>query len=172
MRPRRVPGRPTFIQTRERYLRMVRGLGENFTKPDDDWAAVLFLETPTGTQIVAVDPAYLASEEAKERFALEVLPSFISEQRAYRVGMVVSAWFTSYELPAGMNMELPPTLQTPGRKEVVSVQVADLAHQELWWAQINRSSTAPPQLGEWEQLEADLMGRFAVSLRRAFRPQG
>lgn len=165
-------GRSTFAQSRDQYLRMVRSVGENFTRPDDDWATVLFVESRRGIEVVAISPEYLASDEAKQRLALEVIPSYVGERRGYRVALVASSWFTSYALPAGHGLQLPPLLAEPGRHEVVTVQVADIGHQELWFAKIERFKVVPPQLGEWQRFEGDLVGRFAVSLRRAFRPQG
>jgi hypothetical protein len=121
-------GRPTFAQTREHYLGMVRRLGDSFTEPDDDWAAVIFLETPRGRDIVAIEPGHFATDEGKERYAREILPSFISEQRASRVGLVVSSWFTSFALPVGVNIEIPPSLAKPGRREVVTLQRSQTVH--------------------------------------------
>jgi hypothetical protein len=162
----------SFTHSRDQYLRMVRSVGEHFTRPDDDWAPVMFVESRRGIEIVAIGPDYLASAEAKEKLALEVIPSFVSERRGYRVALVTSSWFTSYALPAGLDLQLPPLLSEPGRHEVVTVQVADIGRQELWFAKIERFKIAPPRLGEWQLFEGDLVGRFAVSLRRAFRPQG
>src|SRR5579884_1439598 len=115
--------RPSFEGSRDRYLQMVRAVGENFTRPDDDWAPVLFIESTRGVDIAAISPDYLATAESKERLALEVIPSFVSQRGGYRVGLVVSSWMTTYEVGLDLRLQLPAAIAEPGRHEVVTVQI-------------------------------------------------
>jgi hypothetical protein len=81
------------------------------------------------------------------------------------IRQVTTAWVV-----AESDLPVPPS-QHPDRVEAVVLSVVDSRRYEVWFAPIERSEDASPQLGEWTKTKA-VTGLFVESLRRAVCHQG
>ena len=147
---------------------------QEFTRPDDDWAPVMLLETETGTEAVEWD---IPEPELKDLFALK-LSTFLAERKATAVAFVTSSWMLSHGAAKEWvaTEEAPQISQHPKRVEVVFVTCISREEEEAWLARILRVPGRPPRLGPWEHFGsgAALGGRFTDAIKVGLlpRPQG
>jgi hypothetical protein len=118
--------------------------------------------------VVGLAGELLGSERSKDAVALFVLPTLLREEGAWMYGLVFSGWMVVET--RGEHSVVAPA-DDPRRVEVVSLQIADREHNDVWTAPILRSELQPPRLGRWSRSTA-VGGRFVESMRRAICPQG
>lgn len=155
--------------------RGVRGVGEGFTTPDEDWMPVIFVETPKRVSIVLLPPALLDDHASKAQLAA-IMRAIVERFRARKVAVVTSAWMASLDEQTSRYVsehgELPDESHQagnrPDRLEVVHVAVYDAEVAQSWFAEIRRDGVHPPQLAEW-QGPVDTRGRLADPIREALR---
>jgi len=133
-------------------------IGKRMTRIEDDWIPIAFAGSGQMLHMLDIPPDLLGSEAGKNLLCDEILPRFIKTTKADSYALVVSGWATDYKLG-----DLPGHLpEEYDRSEWLFLTLADLHSVELWQAEIKRPEGASrPQLGEWEQIDADLTtGRF------------
>ena len=151
----------------------VERVGQEFTRPDEDWWPVLLGQDITGKRItVDVRPAYV-DEQSKEAFSAS-LPFFIVEAKLHRVAWVASSWIVELEADEQAQVRhsgWPRPSQHPRRKEVVVVYACSDEMESLSVAEILRDGVRPPRLAAWQQNVAQgvgatcIEGRFAEPIR-------
>ena len=149
---------------------LIRRVGEDsFDSPDDDWMAMCFAMTIDGNPLMVPLPMEMFAPEMKQVLYM-ALTALLREFKADRAAMLSSTWYV--EAPPGttdpeaFRASLPPCLgDYPGRKEMLVVVAADIAHEEMWTAPITRGGPTP-ELGEWELVKgAD--GNLIAAMREA-----
>lgn len=160
-------------------LSLVRGIGEKFDEPDDDWMPVLI----AGEIVV---PLNFTDETAKDLMAELVMPIAIRESKAKEYAFVSSTWVSTITPPEEMRDKsteeqmryigehYPPPSMSDQRKESVVVSFGSCdGTNEMWMAEIKRSEDKPPELSEWEYHGSnDYEGRFVEPLMKAIKENG
>ena len=146
---------------------------ELFTKPDDDWTPVAFMETPDGQVSMPLAP-YMGTPADKEILTGLLLPAAITEMKASRIVMVLSVWVGKAETKEEIESEhfVPPS-QQPGRLEKVMItEYTREGITRMSSALITRHEDAPPTLGEWDDdlsNAAQSEGRFVEPIVKALK---
>ena len=129
----------------------LEGISEAFTDPDDDFAAIVIVESKQGELAVIPAYEYLANDEMKYLFFDRIMPDLIRKTEIHRVVMVLSAW----ALEAGRDYfenDEPPPRDHPDRFEIVSViEMTGAGIESDRYAYINRDPLGRevPTLGEF-----------------------
>lgn len=169
-----------FNEFVENVKEMVRSVGSQFTKIDDDWVPIMILDGKdedgeSKTILVGLDPAFFASDSAKGRLADEVMPKVIKDYNASNAAFICSAWMSAQPIDANIDAimageeEYVPPSKDPNRIEIVQLTAVsgDAALSSI--APIYRDGEQPPGLGEWDDAdELSSAGRFVDALRKAF----
>lgn len=151
----------TFEEWIEHSKQLVADLGEGFTKPDDDWVPVAFLQ---GSKQMYIAGLMVDKDQYKavlRRLGKELEPQYAT--------VVLSAWSMVMDggyLPEG------GISKHPDRTELLMLDVSDGRQNQRLLAKIQRTSDAPPTLGEWEEMtgsQGQLVGvalaAFGVTVR-------
>lgn len=144
-----------------------------FTKPDDDWVPIAFLEGPEGQATFPIAD-FMDNDRSKDLLAEFILPQAISKFRAHTVVMVLSAW-QGRNIPKGVDwQDRPRPSEDPERKEIlILVEYKREGVTRHTVADIIRHEDSPPTLGEWDnwgddaKLGAD--GRFVGPIVAAMK---
>lgn len=141
--------------------------------PNDDWLPVLHIvNDKSEVFIIALDPAFFSSAEAKNDAVNRVIAPRIISTRARMISFVATVWMVSRE---DINLDDPPRpSESPDRIECVVLSLIDRDRARAYVAQIKRDgSTNPPTLGEWEEYGAGansgITGRFVEPVQEALR---
>lgn len=146
----------TAIFTLDTVLDHVQGcarkVGEDFTKPDDDWRAILLLYAD---QVGVVDfQNVMRTQESKAQLPA-LLERLFCEYKPRIVASVVSCYVRRMEsndpmaqLTVEMNLALG-TRNDPLRVEELVVSVCDGEKVEQRFATITRHKDKPPTLGDF-----------------------
>jgi hypothetical protein len=144
---------------------------EEFTKPDDDWEPMAFLDTLGEEQTIVMSLGPLmANDTTKDLLAEVLLPTLIKDMKVVRIVTVFSVWRADVRKDEDPYATRPS--KHPDRQE--AVMLAELTAEGVVrysFASITRHETSPPTLGEWEELpEADgFSGRFVDPLVKALK---
>jgi hypothetical protein len=149
----------TFENFREGVLRAAMNASKDQSAaPDSDWAPQMVLLTSKG-DIVVVD---LRSAPTETKDLRGYLKTVFRNLKPLRLARLMSVWYTNASPPQindAFDIE-----SLPDRKEAVVAFITDLndGKEEFWWAKINRSEAAPPQLSEFVQIPVDLFGSHCL----------
>lgn len=152
-----------FDANRAFYQTMVRGVATTFTKPDDDWTPVLFMEAPGGPLVFGL---FIDKEHwpgLLEQLGREKHPTFVAA--------VLSAWTAKRETREQVEelVNQGGVSTAADRAEIVMLQITDGKRFEVWNAPIIRFEDKPPTLGEWTQMpDGPLEGRLGDLVLHAF----
>lgn len=143
-----------------------------FTEPDDDWTPVMFLEGKQGTTVIPLHE-YMNDDLSKNLLADVLLPMAIADFKATTAVMVVSTWIskTSSDLLNETGEYIRPS-QQPDREELVYImEFTREGVQRQAHAEILRSETEVPRLGEWVDVTnvESVEGRFAPPIVKALK---
>jgi hypothetical protein len=145
---------------------------ERFTKPDDDWAAVVFLLSGRirEVQIIDLDPHFFFDNRTKDALVL-VLMTAIKKERAEAIGTIFSAWSVEGEAAQESVEHNTRPRDHPQRKEMLIITLVEPGNVRICWAEILRSETETPRLSEWQEDETTqrLEGRFIQPLQEALK---
>jgi hypothetical protein len=154
----------TLTDLRLRVQGTIAKIGRGFTKPDDDWAMVLVVQTPRGVEPALVQmPLGGAEKEAVG----EALRQLVALQGAYRYALVlnmhrISQDELSEEQLAAVRGESLRLEQIEASVEGLLLLVGDAETEEAWSADITRNARGVRQHGPWEQMDyGSQSGRFA-----------
>lgn len=149
---------------------------ELFTKPDDDWTPVMFMECKDGSRpIIPLEP-YMGNEAEKEVLANVLMPSLIAHFEAIKVVMVLSCWtaqVASLEELEPIRYVRPS--QRENREEVLLLtEYTRDGVSRFSMAPIIRHEDSPPTLGEWGEETAEgsslgSEGRFVTPIIHALK---
>lgn len=149
----------------------IRGIGESFDSPDDDWLPSMLMLTGEDTMgLVGIDTEFLASPLTKQMLTEQVIPELLREHNAVAAVFTSSAWLGTYS-PEDMPPSLPPAMQ-PDRRECVMITGATAFEAKSLTAPITRYEDKPPTLGEWTEFSGDPEGMFPEALRHGLARQG
>lgn len=146
---------------------------EIFTKPDDDWTPVAFLETPDGQVTMPLAP-YMGSPQEKDVLSGMLLPAAITEMKASRLVMVLSVWVGKAKSKEEFESEdfVPPSQQPERVEKVMIMEYTREGITRSTSALIIRHENAPPTLGEWEDDFENVdrtEGRFVGTIVKALK---
>ena len=147
-----------------------RKIGRGFTKPDEDWAQVAFIQSPGGLDVVMLSGENFRDGLSKDVLG-ETLRRYVQFAGAYRYVVLLNAHITDEDDPPtpeqieGLRSEQLHVAQLEGSKEVLILLVGDAEEEQLWMAPIGRSPrTATRTMGKWEREDVkegrDYVGRF------------
>lgn len=173
--------RQSLEVTVEGWRRAIAQIGRSLG-PDDDWSAVLLLESRAEERvIVPLDVLFLEQlAPVGKDMAAVAIPLLVEEADAWLAGLVTTAWMS--EVPAeGIELEpdgvtlrrgVPPS-EDPNRIEIVMLAlVGEDGTEQHHAARIVRRPDRPPALRPWEvhseRGAVSLGGRFGNALRAAF----
>lgn len=147
-------GPATLADLRKWVQASVRRLGRQFTRPDDDWLPVLFVQTPEGIEILGISPEFFATADKKDALA-DALRDWI-RRGAFRYALLLNTHarqmndeeMKEHIRGSGRIADLP------GAVEALVLNVGDAEQEELWMAKIRRREKLPPTLESWEKWEA------------------
>lgn len=154
-----------------------RKIPENvFTKPDDDWTPVMFIECGDGEcGMLPLEP-FMGDDLSKEFCADVVMPTAIEVAKARKVVLVLSAWTAQVWCEEELEpiRYIPPS-QRENREEVLVVMEytsEGVARHAM--APIIRHDDSPPELGDWWDDESELSptdfdGRFVQPIVNALK---
>lgn len=154
----------------------VRKIGRSFTRPDDDWAMVMMVQTPQGAEVVPLANELFANGASKEVLG-ELLRRYVAVRGAYRYALLLNSHVavepTQEQLDAIHRGELRIE-QIEGASELLTLLVGDAEEEQVWTAEIVRDSRLVRKHLPWERLDTkeghSLSGRFVGMneyLRRA-----
>jgi len=125
-------------------------IGKRFTNPNDDWAPVMLVQTPTYIRPVVLGVG--AFDEKHKPMIAQVLREIVREEGAVRYAFVASAWSataadldTVEQIRAG---ELK-VKDAPGAEEILVCSVGDAESEQVWICPVHRHEDRPPTLGTW-----------------------
>lgn len=154
-------------------LNQVRYVGEQFTKPDDDWMPVAFLYSRKKIKIVGIEMT-----RGQKDGVVPALTAIAHGFKAVRGALVMSVWHHSVVMDSPLKeveiglMDQMGVRNHPDRKEAVQVELYDGKDTEVWMADIIRHVDKPPTLGQWIKIEGEnRSGRFANVLERCIGKQ-
>lgn len=164
---------------------------KEFTRPDDDFHPIMVVmpgEHPIPS-IIGLPGLLLESPEGKDFMADKLMVPIIGILGGKMLAWTMSAWTLNfYNLsPDQLARESRRLREIQGRggsisehplhQETVVVNVIDPFESQVWGAQITRTATTPPSLGEWNRLDRlpdgskpdQETGRFLTPLQAALR---
>jgi hypothetical protein len=156
----------------ERVTGAVAAVCAGFTRPQDDFNAMLFLDTPTGS---ALCPMLFSNPAEKAVVFGKMVPTVIKRSRATIAATLISAWcvrLSPAESKAVMKgAQVAPPSQHPDRQEVLTLMVFTCNSLRSWTASIQRTAGQPPTLGAWVEQPTDVetRGLIADSIQGALR---
>jgi hypothetical protein len=144
-----------------------------FTKPDDDWVPIAFLEGPEGQATFPLAD-FMENDRAKDLLTEYILPQAITKFRAHTVVIVLSAWQGRTLEPGTDWQDRPRPSEDPERKEILMlIEYTRDGIQRNTVAEIIRYEDSPPTLGEWESWGDDTTlgsdGRFVGPIVAAMK---
>jgi hypothetical protein len=145
----------------EHVATIARSLPEvQFTKPDDDWLPVAFSDNGTGEQAIFPMHEHMGDENEKNLLANVILPAFIKGTRARTLVVVLSVWSAEVASPEELEpIRYVPASQRENREErLLIMEYTAEGIQRQAWARIIRHEDRPPELDEWEEMEAKSYG--------------
>jgi hypothetical protein len=162
---------------------MAVSMSENvFTKPDDDWAPMMFLQgTHDGHPVSPIVPlhTFMHNDTQKDFLAEIVLPAVIKEFKADIVILLFSVWMAKEPEGAagymvhGQGEFIQPSAR-PDRIEAITLaEYTSAGVTRYASAQIIRHEDKPPTLDEWEthaiDSGANYTGRFVEPIVAAMK---
>ena len=140
---------PTTV---EWVIKAVRAIEQDFDAPDDDFEAMIVMETKSEQLMIFPAGQLMNSETTKDLMAEVVLPGLIRKHKVSRVVAVLSAWCVQVGKEYDSDSSPRPS-EHPDRYEVLLV--TEMTAQGVgsdYWAYINRDPflIEPPSLGEFE----------------------
>jgi hypothetical protein len=154
-------------KTLELVMKRAEWIGSTFTEPDTDWQPVAIIYALKRQSVLPLQ----WGDPGGQRYVMEIqLPIVLRAEQAAAVVLVLPVWRTERE-GAGQ----PAPSQTPNRTEHLLVQAMSAIGHYLRMAEIHRSATAPPTLGEWVDVldgVEKITGRGVEPIRRALVRQG
>ncbi len=172
----------TLVEFVEHIKGNVRGIGEGFEKPDDDWMPVLLsvsegghvplpgggIDVPKGVAIVALP---VMNDEAKQLYTRTVFPILLVCSYSRMAALVTSAWMTHVpkELADKGYENIVPPSKSPNRIEVLIISAFTPTEEITTNALIYRDGIHPPYLGEFDQTVDVSDGRFKSSIQSSLQ---
>jgi hypothetical protein len=143
----------------------VEEIGRKFTDPEDDWTAVMFVQTPSGVDILGLPSCLFESGAVKDALA-NILRSFVATAGAYRYALLLNTHMTVGNPDVGDIQRVRQgevrIEQLPGAIEALLLIVGDAETELGWMAEIKRTPHMLRTITEWKKLTPDgLEGRFA-----------
>lgn len=164
-------------------------VGVHFTKHDDDWRPMVFIEPPEGKGPLIIQDAgsFFNDERSKYLFVHSFLARAI-ESGARTIGLVLSSWARTIDknslpketqdkisrgaIPRRYDEMGGAPSQDPNREERLIVTANDKDRSLMAWAVIYRHDNDPPRLGPWEDLSegegVTMSGLFGGDLQQLF----
>lgn len=144
-----------------------------FTKPDDDWVPIAFMEGPEGQATFPIAD-FMDNDHSKDLLTEFILPQVIKEFRAHTLVMIISAWQGRNLEPGTDPMDRPRPSEDPERKEILMlIEYTREGVQRHTVADIIRHEDSPPTLGEWDDWGDDAHlgseGRFVGPIVAAMK---
>lgn len=143
-----------------------------FTKPDDDWTPILFMEDASGKQVTMPIEHLMANDRAKDLLADFIIPEAIKKFQAKTAVMVLSVW-RGPALAEGVDwQDRPRPSEDPNRtEELMIIEYTASGVTRYTMAEIVRHEASPPTLSEWRDLDATLgyEGRFVGPIVAAMK---
>jgi hypothetical protein len=139
-----------------------RRIGRGFTRPDDDWIMVCFVQSPRGVEVM---PLEMPLDGFGKTALGEALRQANADYGVYRYAVLLNAHGVediSEQDLARVRHEEVRVGDMPGAFEQLVLIVGDAEQEEVWRARIERDGRRPPRLGPWERPTFDAAtGRFA-----------
>lgn len=166
---------------RDEILRATRGLSKDL-EPNADIAPTFFLLPAFGPAAICPVPGELLEMDGGRDALSEVMNSLVGKLGAVGVGMVAMSWMKSIPIPEGMTDAEArqwaseqagsgvSIANDPARKEIVVAAFVLGDRCESYLADVERSETAAPVLGAWDQqpLESAFIERVKGSVGRNY----
>lgn len=134
---------------------------ESFTKPDDDWTPVMFMQTDESDDlsIIPLEP-YMGNDREKDILAEVLMPAAIKHLKATKVVMVLSVWAAEVASPEELEpiRYVPPSQRDNRREMVMIVEYTSDGVTRTASAEIERHEGAPPTLGDWDDMDGAKLG--------------
>jgi hypothetical protein len=166
-----VTARPaTLLDLRKFVQAGVRRVGKGFTHADDDWTAMLFVQSPKGVEIQALPPHLFAGQEAKDLLAA-YLKGYVADRGAYRYALLLNGHMKAMPSEEELQRHTADELHIrdmAGATELLLLSVGDAETEELWTSDIGRTPRGLRTPGPWHRIDSHT-GRFAglnAALRR------
>lgn len=122
-----------------------------FTKPDDDWTPVMFLEDKNGQfEIFPLEP--FMGDDASKHFCTDVLmPAAIMSVAARKVVIVLSAWTASVWCKEELEpiRYIPPSQREDREEVLLVIEYSKSGVERTAIAPIIRHEDSTPELGDW-----------------------
>jgi hypothetical protein len=165
-----VTARPaTLLDLRKFVQAGVRRVGKGFAHADDDWMAMLFVQSPQGVEIQALPAHLFAGQEAKDLLAA-YLKGYVAERGAYRYALLLNAHMKAEPSEEELRRHRADELHIRDMfeaTELLVLAVGDAETEELWTSDIGRTPRGLRTPGPWHRMD-HAEGRFA-GLNEALR---
>lgn len=136
----------------------VEAIGRDFTKPDDDWTAIVNLLGDDSAHTVLLD---FQDDDSKDAMVAVVSDIARKAHSKYAV-FVSSAWMVSAHRREEIDAihRLGGVSKSERREEVVILVGMSKATARTYLAPIERDGVHPPKLGSWGTQATGTEGRF------------
>lgn len=157
-------GLTTLADLRKVVENSTREIERSFTSPDDDWVSMLIVQMPGRIAMIELPPQMFEGRLRKDLLG-ETIRSYVAGEGAYRYALVVNTFMAIDHVDSELMRQLESgeirVRDVPGRVEALVLVLGDAETEEVWVAEIERSTDRPPRLRPFAKEEdAEFSGRF------------
>lgn len=153
----------TLDQLKNHMMQVVAEIGEEFTKPNDDWEMVALFEDVNGNTYLSPLPNEAFANESTKDILANMLKSFIQSTKIINYAILFNVHGV-----VRVNKDEMKQILDEGRRvstypdsfEMLMLVTGTSGYEKSYQAKINRDGINPPTLDEWEEIP-ETAGRFS-----------